>query len=121
MSNQIMINKPKPQESEKKVNPYNYLNADYLTEIYQKLKEEFGNPSLGRLQDYCKRKGIVNPATGLPPTRQGLYLALQRTTKGRLLLAESSHAHYLHRPSNGWIEERWELAKKRAELKVRSA
>jgi len=107
--------------SENRKKEYGFLKPDVITEIGQKIKDELGVCSLARIQDYCKRKGLINPATGLPPSRQGIYFCLHKTEGGRLLLSHASHLRFMNRPANGYFEERIALAKKRKELKVANA
>lgn len=97
---------------------YGYINPYEVVKAYNKLKEEFGVCSLGRLREYFKRKGILNPVTHQPPTRQALLYALQKTPEGRQLLVQASHARFLKRPQTGWPEERYNLQQKRKNMKV---
>jgi len=97
---------------------YGYINPYEVVKAYNKLKAEYGVCSLGRLRAYYKQKGILNPVTHQPPTRQALLYALGKTEEGRQLLSLASHARFLKRPETGWPEERYRLDKKRKELKV---
>ena len=97
---------------------YGYINPQEVVKAYKQLREEFGLCSLGRLREYFRRRGVLNPVTNEPPTRQALMYALRRTEEGRQLLVQASHARYLKRPKIGWPEERWALEKRRKELKV---
>jgi len=85
---------------------YGFIKDDTVLLVYKDMKRQFGRASLGRVQDWFKRRNILNPVTGKPPTRQGILLALRRTKEGRELLSETAHMHYLKRPAYGWPEER---------------
>lgn len=97
---------------------YGYLKPEEVLLVYKRMKEEFGLPSLGRVRDYFVRRGLINPVTGQPPTRQGILLSLRKTEEGRKMLAETSHKRYLKRPEWGWPEERDARDAKRKEINV---
>jgi len=93
---------------------HGFIKDETVLFVYKDMKRQFGRASLGRVQDWFKRRGILNPLTGKPPTRQGILLSLRRSKEGRDLLSETAHMHYLKRPERGWPEER---DKKREESK----
>jgi len=97
---------------------YGFIKPDEVVRIYKQIEEEIGICSLGRVQDYYKRKGILNPATRKPPTRYGILCALKKTPEGREILRNASHMRYLKRPKTGWPEERWARDQKRKEINV---
>lgn len=84
-----------------------YINPVDVVQVWKKLEAEFGLASLGRVRDYYKRKGLRNPSTGKPPSRQGIMHALKQTPEGRMIIVRASHSRYLDRPATGWPEEHW--------------